>query len=82
MTKSMNNSSLIDIYNEIKKRPTPAADFIKELCEATNRCEMTVRAWVTGRIVPERNIQLLIAMHMQVDVDVLFPSKDSNHDYC
>jgi hypothetical protein len=82
MTKSMNNSSLIDIYNEIKKRPTPAADFIKELCEATNRCEMTVRAWVTGRIVPERNIQLLIAMHMQIDVDVLFPSKDSNHDYC
>lgn len=82
MTKSMNNSSLIDIYNEIKKRPTPAADFIKELCEATNRCEMTVRAWVTGRIVPERNIQLLIAMHMQIDVDVLFPSKDTNHDYC
>ncbi|MBQ9575648.1 MAG: hypothetical protein IJV11_02090 [Muribaculaceae bacterium] len=32
-------------------------------------------AWVTGRIEPERNIQLLIAIHMQIDVDVLFPSK-------
>lgn len=82
MDKPMSNSSLIDIYNEIKRRPTPAADFIRELCEATNRCEMTVRAWVTGRIIPERNIQLLIAMHLQIDVDVLFPTKEPCHDYC
>ena len=71
----MDNKTLTDIYSEIKKRPTPAADFVRELCETTHRSEITVRNWVPGKCRPDINVQKVIALHLHSEVDVLFPLK-------
>lgn len=76
----MDNRTLTDIYNEIKKRPTPAADFVRELCETTHRSEITVRNWVTGKCRPDINVQKVIALHLHSEVDVLFPLNGNDHD--
>ncbi len=77
---TMKNKTLVEMYNETKKLPTPSASFIEEICKATSRREMTVRAWVTGRIVPEINIQRVLAQHFDASVETLFPSKRKDHD--
>ena len=75
----MNNSSLIELYNEVKKKPTPAAKFISDLSEATNRCESTVRMWVTGRGEPEINVKKVISLFLGIEIDKLFPSQSQSH---
>ena len=75
----MNNSSLIDLYNQVKKEPTPAAKFITDLSKATNRCESTVRMWVTGRREPEINVKQVISFFFGIEIDELFPSHNQSH---
>ena len=75
----MNNSSLIDLYNVVKKEPTPAAKFITDLSKATNRCESTVRMWVTGRREPEINVKKVISLFLGIEIDELFPSHSKSH---
>jgi len=69
----MNENSLTGIYNRVKKEPTPAIAFIKELSKLTNRSIPTVRTWVTGKITPDTNIQKVISLHLNIKVEELFP---------
>ena len=73
----MIGNTLTEIYNEKKKLPTPAANFIAELCELTHRSKITVIMWVKGRVRPDINTQRIIAMHLKTDVESLFPQKQS-----
>ena len=69
----MNENSLTGIYNQRKKAPTPAVVFIEDLSTATNRSINTVRTWVTGKRVPDPNIQKVISLHLNISVEELFP---------
>ena len=71
--KTMNENSLVGLYDKAKKEPTPAVVFIEDLSKATNRSVNTVRTWVTGKRIPDPNIQKVISLHLNKDVDVLFP---------
>ena len=69
----MNENSLVGLYDKAKKEPTPAVVFIEDLSKATNRSVNTVRTWVTGKRISDPNIQKVISLHLNKDVDVLFP---------
>lgn len=65
--------SLSDLYKEKMAQPTPARQLINELMAATDRSEITVRMWISGKFKPEPIIQKIIANTLGVDPDGLFP---------
>ena len=69
----MVNKTLREIYEEQKKRPTPATAFVNKLCEVTHRSEMTVRSWLTGKYRPDINTQIVLAQFLDSTVEDLFP---------
>lgn len=71
----MSNKTLLEIYRERKRMPTPAMNFIKELSEVTHRSEMTVKGWLTGKFRPDINTQIVLAHHLNSDADILFPKE-------
>ena len=64
--------SLRELYEELRKQPSPSRKFIKELAELTNRSELTVRLWLTGHHEPEPLIAQLIAKTYDLDPDTIF----------
>ena len=51
--KKSRNLSLAQMYREEMAKPTPAKEFLNEICRITNRSEITVRLWVSGKVQPE-----------------------------
>ena len=72
----MKKRTLVEIYNDRKKRPTPAEQFIIELSDVTHRTSHTVKGWVRGHFRPDINTQIILAKHLNSDVESLFPSNN------
>lgn len=66
--------SLQEIYLE-KKRS--AALFVKEIAGVTHRQEVTIRKWLCGAAEPDEMTKIVLAHHLKVDVDSLFPPKQN-----
>ncbi|WP_407401098.1 hypothetical protein [Sodaliphilus sp.] len=66
--------SLQEIYLE-KKRS--ASLFIKEIADVTHRKEITIRKWLCGAAEPDEMTKIVLAQHLDMDVNVLFPPKNS-----
>lgn len=64
------------LYEEQKKKPTAAQEFITKIAGLTKRSEATVRMWVSGQQVPDELAQSVIAKELEVPVEGLFPQKD------
>lgn len=73
--------SLREMYDELRKQPSPSRKFIRELAELTNRSELTVRLWLTGHHEPEPLITQIIASAYGLDPNTLFPKSDSHDEY-
>ena len=75
----MRKISLREMYDELRKEPSPSRKFIRELAELTNRSELTVRLWLGGHHEPEPLVTQIIAKAYDVDPSALFPKGDT-HD--
>lgn len=62
-----------DLYLQEREKPTPAQSFIEEIAELTKRSVNTVRAWVSGKQVPDALAQSQIAEKYNLDISHLFP---------
>lgn len=69
----MKKKSLVEIYNDTKKLPTPAEQLIKELCNVTHRTSHTVKGWVRGHFRPDINTQIILSQYFGTDRETLFP---------
>lgn len=76
----MYQTSLINIYREIKKKPTPCELFVKELAEVTHRSISTVQKWVTGAQTPDNAAKHAISEHFNIPISVLFPEPNETSD--
>ena len=68
----MREITLKQMYEELKKAPSPAQQFIKELAALTDRSELTVRLWLSGHHEPEPLIIKIIAEAYDLDPKSLF----------
>lgn len=62
-----------ELYDRELRRPTPAADFVERVAEATKRKQNTVRMWLSGRQKPDDLAKEKIAELTGVDPAGLFP---------
>lgn len=74
----MKTHSFTQIYENLKTKPTPCAQFVHEVANLTNRTEATVRKWIAGETRPDINVQVILEKHFDVPRDVLFP-KPTKH---
>ena len=68
--------TFIDLYNQAKAEempPTPAAIFIRLVANLTNRSEITVRTWLSGKYRPDVNVRNILGKYFNIDPDELFP---------
>lgn len=65
--------TFIELYRATKKLPTPAKDFIRDICNITGSAESTVRMWICGAQMPSAPARKLIAKHFGARVEELFP---------
>lgn len=72
----MKKRTLKALYYRAKKRPTPAASFIKSVAQLTNRSETAVRKWISGESQPDMNVMITLSQHFGVPYDELFPEND------
>ncbi len=71
--------SLTKLYKEKLSEPSPAKQLIKEIAKLTERSQLTVRLWLSGKHKPEPLIQRIIAEHFNIDVEYLFPDDESSN---
>lgn len=71
--KKSRKLSLVELYKEEMAKPTPAKEFLNEICKITNRSEITVRLWVSGKVQPEPLVQKVLGEALNISPDVLFP---------
>lgn len=71
--KKSRKLSLVELYKEEMAKPTPAKEFLNEICKITNRSEITVRLWVSGKVQPEPLVQKVLGEALNIAPDVLFP---------
>lgn len=69
----MKDKTFKALYEEEKKKPTAAQQFITDVAALTMKSESTVRMWITGVQVPDQLTQSIIAGKYDVSVDSLFP---------
>ena len=72
----MRQKSFIELYQEAKRKPTPAQSFIEEIATLTHRSHNTVKMWTMGKQVPDELAQSLIAKKYDVDMTTLFPKRE------
>lgn len=68
------NSSFVDLYQDAKRQPTAAQQFINEVAALTHKTEITVRNWIAGRQNPDDLAKNVLAEHFHTSTDVLFPN--------
>lgn len=76
----MRKITLKEMYEELKMKPSPGQQFIRELAALTNRSELTVRLWLGGHHEPEPLVAQVIAKAYDLDPDYLF-SKSGKDDH-
>ena len=76
----MYQTSLVNIYREIKKKPTPCELFVRELAEETHRSISTVQKWVTGAQTPDNAAKHAISKYFKTPISVLFPDSNDASD--
>ncbi len=62
-----------EYYQEEKKKPSPAKQFIHRIASLTKCDEKTVKFWISGTQKPSMPLRKIIAQHFGVDTNVLFP---------
>lgn len=70
----MRQISLAELYKEKQSELSPAQKFVKELAAITQRSELTVRLWISGKHEPEPLVKRIIADSYDLDVNCLFPN--------
>lgn len=68
--------SLVELYKEKQKEPTPANQLIKQIQNATGRSEIAIRLWLAGKSKPEPLVQRVVADALGLDPDYIFPSNN------
>ena len=69
----MIEKSLIEFYNDEKKKPTPAQAFVCKIAKMTHRSEYTVRQWLAGSYYLDELAISIIAKELGADPEALFP---------
>lgn len=72
--------SFAECYYEKRKQPHPSVAFITEIANITHRSPIAVRKWVTGENNPDLNCQNIIANHLGIPREVLFPSQKEENN--
>jgi len=67
--------TFLQFYEIAKAEPAPATAFVRKVAEATHRTEITVRKWLSGKITPDINTQIILERHFNTPKEVLFPQK-------
>ena len=62
-----------EIYYQEKKKQSPARRFINTSASITKCDEKTVRFWISGTQKPAMPLRKIIAQHLGIDPNVLFP---------
>lgn len=65
--------TLREMYDEVRKGPTPGQAFIREVMAVTQKTEITVRRWIAGEVVPDALTRSVLAKHFKCDPADLFP---------
>ena len=73
----MNNKSLKEMYQELKRAQNPAQEFVCNIAEITQKSEATVRMWLSGSHYPDKLTQQVLSEKLGVDVKVLFPDNNN-----
>ncbi len=59
---------------------TPKQQFIQDICEATKKCEKTVRCWIAETQKPDALTKSIIAEKLNLPVNELFPGEKYNYN--
>lgn len=73
MSKKNANMTLGDYYRSL---PDPKKKFVESIAKLTFSSENAVRRWIAEDTVPSAIKRKVIAEHLQIPVESLFPSKD------
>ena len=77
MKKCKDQLTFVEMFQATKRIMTPSQKFIYDIAQATGAAEATVRMWVCGAQVPAAPSRKLIAQHLGVSVNTLFPDCNS-----
>lgn len=72
----MRQMTFADLYYEARKKPHPSVAFIAEIAEVTHRTQIAVRKWISGENTPDYNVQQIIAQHLNMPREQLFPKNE------
>lgn len=61
------------LYDEEKKKPTAAQNFVADIAALTKRSEVTVRKWIAGQQEPDDLAKQAIGERFGIKADYLFP---------
>jgi hypothetical protein len=59
-----------------KKAVTPKQKFIDDICEATKKCEKTVRCWIAETQKPDALARSIISERLKISTKELFPCEN------
>lgn len=78
MANTTDQLTFKQLYEAAKAQPSPATAFVNDVAALTHRTEITVRKWLSGQIVPDMNIQVVLELHFKTPKEVLFPTAKTN----
>lgn len=67
--------SLVSLYINLSHQPEEYAEFVDDICKATNSSRKTVVSWLFGRHSPKPYAKSRIAALLDSSVDNLFPPR-------
>lgn len=62
-----------ELYEEQRRKSTPAQDFIAEAARVTHKAKCTVKMWLVGRHAPDELAKTMLANHYGCKPEELFP---------
>ena len=68
--------TLSEMYDDLRKQPSPSQKLLRDLAELTCRSIQTVKLWITGQQTPPESVRRKIADYLEKDADELFPPKN------
>ena len=68
-----------EIYENIpvRQQVSERVKFIRKIADLTKKSDFTVRQWIAGRQRPDALTQTVIARHLKVQAEELFPEPQS-----
>lgn len=71
----METKTFRELYYETKEQPTPTQLFLEDIAKLS-RCKVaTVRSWALKKVIPGKLTQAVVAQHLGIPADKLFPKK-------